>query len=329
MSSTLDDIRIRDPFILETRDGSSVLHGTTDANVRGGPATGFDCCVSDDLERWSGPIAAFRPPADFWSDSQFWAPELHEHAGRYFVFATFLPSRAGARGVAVLVGDAATGPFEPWSRGPVTPAGVPGLDGTFFVDDQQRPWLIYSRGAEGTPGGAPAIADGEMYALELTADLSRAAGEPHLLFRASDAAWSRPLRLPDGAEPPAALRLARDPLLTDGPFVLRSGGGALLMLWSSFGEEGYAMGLATSASGDVSGPWAQQPDLVWERDGGHGMILRTTSGADYLVLHPPNESPRERARLVPVDITGSTVRRADSGGATAGAGGGAGGSTGS
>jgi hypothetical protein len=56
---------MRDPFILEPVPGEFVLFGTTDENVWGGPATGSECYISDDLEHWNGPIAAFRPPQDF------------------------------------------------------------------------------------------------------------------------------------------------------------------------------------------------------------------------------------------------------------------------
>ncbi|MCW4386234.1 glycoside hydrolase family 43 protein [Salinibacterium sp. SYSU T00001] len=303
----LSDVRIRDPYVIEPEPGRFVLFGTTDANVWGGPATGFDCYTSSDLESWEGPIAAFRPPEGFWSTSQFWAPEVHAHAGRFFMFATFLDSTTRVRGVAVLVADAATGPFLPWSDGPVTPVGVPCLDGTFFVDDDS-PWLIYSRGAEGTAAGEPAIADGEMYALRLSEDLTAAVGEPELLFRASAAPWARPMRLPGGGEPPAELRLATDPLFTDGPFLTRTPSETLLMLWSSFGEEGYAMGVARSESGGIRGPWTQTPEPLWSRNGGHGMILHTSDGSDYLVFHAPNDSPHERAVLVPVSTDGDAYR---------------------
>ena len=68
-----------------------------------------------------------------------------------------------------------TGPFVPWSDGPLTPPGIPCLDGTLFIDDDSQPWLVYSRGSEGAPGGAAGIADGEMYALRLS---GRTAVEP-------------------------------------------------------------------------------------------------------------------------------------------------------
>ena len=112
-----------------------------------------------------------------------------------------------------------------------------------------------------------------------------------LLFKASAASWSKPLWFPEGVEPPEQLNLAKDPLFTDGPFLVRSESGALLMLWSSFGEEGYAMGVARSVTGSVTGPWTQEQEPLWARNGGHGMIFTDPSGDNRLVFHWPNETP--------------------------------------
>lgn len=310
MSKSLSEIRMRDPFVLSLATGGFVLFGTTDENLWHGPATGFDCYTSDDLSSWEGPTAAFRPPAGFWADTQFWAPEVHAYGDRYFMFATFASSdrSAGPRGVQVLVSVDPTGPFTPWSDGPVTPRDVPCLDGTLFVDDDGAPWLVYSRGAEGVPGGAPGIRDGEMYARRLSEDLASAPGAPILLFTASSAPWSKPLWFPEGVEPPEQLNLAKDPLFTDGPFLVRPDDGGLLMLWSSFGEEGYAMGVATSSSGLVTGPWVQQTEPLWARNGGHGMILTDPHGVTRLVFHWPNETPEERVRMVAVQVSSAGVR---------------------
>ncbi|MCM0621433.1 glycoside hydrolase family 43 protein [Nocardioides bruguierae] len=294
----LADVRLRDPFLLQAEPGRYVLLGTSDEHVWGGPATGFDCWTSADLESWHGPVPAFRPPEGFWSSEQFWAPEVHPWAGRFAMVATFLDDATRVRGVAVLMADQATGPYVPWSDGPVTPRGLPCLDGTLHVDDDGSPWLVWSRGAEATDD-LPALADGEMWAQRLTADLRSATGEPVLLFRASTAAWSRPLRLPPGVEH-SALRLAEDPLFTDGPFLFRRpDDGALHLLWSSFGERGYAMGVAVS-SGGVLGPWEQADEPLWPHDGGHGMLLVRPDAPDLLVLHAPNDSPLERPLLAPV-----------------------------
>lgn len=63
------------------------------------------------------------------------------HDGRFFMVATFASSdpAAGPRGVQVLVSDEPTGPFVPWSQGPVTPRDIPCLDGTLFLDDDEAP----------------------------------------------------------------------------------------------------------------------------------------------------------------------------------------------
>jgi hypothetical protein len=105
-----------------------------------------------------------------------------------------------ARGIQVRVSDVDTGPYVPWSDGPVTPRDVPCLDGTMFVDTDGAPWLVYSRGAEGVPGGPPGIPDGEMYAHCLSDDLKSPAGLPILLFSVSAAPWSKPLWFPRGSK---------------------------------------------------------------------------------------------------------------------------------
>ena len=90
------DIQIRDPFVLPLPGkGRYLLFGSTDPNIWSGQGLGFDCFESRDLEDWHGPIPSFRPPPDFWSNTQFWAPECHPWKGRYYLFASF--ARDGRR----------------------------------------------------------------------------------------------------------------------------------------------------------------------------------------------------------------------------------------
>lgn len=305
----LSEIRMRDPFIIESAPGKFTLFGTTDTNLWGGPGTGFDCYSSDDLINWTGPEPAFRPPAAFWGDTQFWAPEVHQVDGGFYMFATFATAapKPKVRGVAVLKATEVTGPYLPHSDGPVTPIDLPCLDGTLYTDGTGQHWLVYSRGAEGT-ANAPGLADGEMYAMPLTADLSAPAGDPVLLFHSSDAAWSKPLWFPPGVNPPEELGLAKDPLFTDGAYLVNARDGSLLMLWSAFGEEGYAMGVARSASGSVLGPWLQQAEPIWAKNGGHGMLLQTTEGGTHLVFHAPNDTPNERVVMVQATVGNESIK---------------------
>ncbi len=102
---TKADIQIRDPFVLPIEEsGLYYLYGSTDKDIWKGKATGFDVYRSKDLENWEGPFPAFRPPADFWSDTNYWAPEVHIYKGRYYMFATF-KAEGVCRGTQILVAD--------------------------------------------------------------------------------------------------------------------------------------------------------------------------------------------------------------------------------
>lgn len=291
-----EDIQIRDPFVLPVPEsGRYHLFGSTDENIWSGPATGFDTWWSTDLEEWHGPTPAFRPAPDFWSRTQYWAPEVHRYDDAYYMFATFTaPGRR--RGTQVLRADRPEGPYRPWSDGPVTPRDWECLDGTLHVEDGE-PWLVFCHEWKD-------VGDGEVQAVRMTPDLRGAVGEPVLLFRASEAPWVRPLLgRPEFPEV----------FVTDGPSLHRTRDGRLLMLWSSFGDDGYALGVATSGSGRLSGPWRQSATALWPRDGGHGMVFSDFDGRLLLALHAPNDTPNERARFIRLEETPDGLRVDDAG----------------
>ncbi|YCK80760.1 glycoside hydrolase family 43 protein [Arthrobacter sp. D3-18] len=294
MTYHLDQIQIRDPFVVTLQEsGQYLLFGSTDKNIWSGPATGFDCYRSNDLMTWEGPIEAFRPPHGFWSREQYWAPEVHEYQGRYFMFATFTaPGRS--RGTQVLSAAKPEGPYEPWSNGPVTPRDWECLDGTLHVDHEGAPWMVFCHEWK-------QVQDGTIMAQRLSPDLRHAAGEPIFLFSASQAPWTRALDVPSARDKELPV------YVTDGPFLFRLGSGKLIMLWSSFGDQGYSMGIAKSESGTVLGPWSQETEPLWGTDGGHGMIGRALDGSLFLTLHQPNNSPEERAAFFPLRELEDTV----------------------
>jgi len=285
------DIHIRDPFVLPVPErGCYYLYGTTGKNCWDGPGGGFDCYHGGDLENWEGPLPAFRPPAGFWGTTNFWAPEVHLFQGRCCMLASFkTPGRF--RGTQILCAPRPEGPFAPISAGPVTPANWECLDGTLHVDADGRPWIVFSH--EWTQ-----VHDGAICAMRLANDLTRAAGRPLFLFNASEAPWAVALQ----GEPSGFPRY-----VTDGPFLHRTANGELLMLWSSIGAAGYAMGVARSTSGTVAGPWEQEPQPVWGQDGGHGMIFRSLAGRLFMALHRPNDTPNERPLFVPIEETGGRL----------------------
>lgn len=275
------DIHIRDPFVLPVADeGRYYLFGSTDRDVwtdQGGE--GFDVYVGEDLAAWDGPHAAFRPPVDFWGRFNFWAPEVHAYRGKYYMLASF-KAHGVCRGTAILAADSPLGPFVPHSNGPVTPRDWECLDGTFYLDPHGRAWMVFCH--EWTQ-----VTDGEICAMMLREDLTAAWDDPILLFRASDAPWVVSFRDSGG-------------MVTDGPFLHRAENGWLLMLWSSFTKSGYAQGVAHSRSGEIIGPWEQEPDPLYISDGGHGMLFGAFDGQLTLSLHTPNATPHERPIFLPV-----------------------------
>ena len=274
------ELHIRDPFVLAApEERRYYLFGTTGGECWNGPASGFDVYAGSDLEHWDGPHPAFRPAPGFWADRNFWAPEVHPYRGRYFMFASFKSAEA-RRGTQILAADTPLGPFQPHSDGPVTPSAWECLDGTLYVDPRGDPWLVFCH-------EWVQVRDGEMCATRLSPDLSRAAGAPELLFRASAAPWVKAVQ-------------GQVDFVTDGPFLYRADNGELLMLWSSFGEGGYTLGTARSAGGDVQGPWIQDREPLFSDDGGHGMLFKTFSGQLLLALHRPNTSPNERPVFLPL-----------------------------
>ena len=301
---TLAEIQLRDPFILPVpATGTYHLFGTTDRDPWHGPGSGFDSYRSRDLVAWEGPFAAFRPGPDFWATTQFWAPEVHARAGRFFLLASFkAPDRC--RGTQVLVSDDPAGPFTPWSDGPVTPPAWECLDGTLHVAADGAPWMVFCH-------EWLQVRDGGMCAVRLADDLRRADGQPVRLFHASAAPW---VHRPPTREKQEVARTLEEAVpagpcyVTDGPFLHRAADGTLLMLWSSYGAQGYAMGLARSGSGTILGPWTQDPAPLWHEDGGHGMLFRTFDGRLFLTLHQPNDTPRERTRLCELVEDGGALR---------------------
>ena len=276
-----NEIHVRDPFVLPW-EGSYYLYGTRGPTCWG-LADGFDVYVGKDLEDWEGPIEIFHNDGSFWADREYWAPEVHVIDGAFYMFASFhSPNRR--RGTQILRAEKPTGPFVPISDGPVTPADWECLDGTFFQSKDGDPYLVFCH-------EWLQVHDGEVCAMKLTPDLKAAAGEPRVLFRASQAPWVVPSVDKDGNKN----------YVTDGPWLHRCPDGRLMMLWSSHGKDGYAQAASYSDNGDITGNWTPAAEPIFGRDGGHGMIFRDFEGVQHLVLHAPNENPYERPVFLPFE----------------------------
>lgn len=272
-----NEIGIRDPFVL-VDEGKYYLYGTRNTTAWG-KADGFDVYVSDDMENWSEKKEIFHNDGTFWATQNYWAPECVKYHGKYYLIATF-GSETRKKGIQILESDRPDGIFVPKTKYPITPDEWECLDGTLYWEDQ-TPWLIFSH-------SVPEECRGAMCAAQLSDDLADMKTKPQVLFYASEAAWSRPI--PFAKE---AFGVDGDAYFSDGPYLFKNETGDLCMLWSSWGEKGYEMGISKSANGKITGIWKHQPKSFFQ-DGGHGMIFTSKEGERLLTFHAPNDSMKER-----------------------------------
>ena len=294
------DVNIRDPFVL-LHKGTYYLYGTR-SETCWGPADGFDCYTSKDLEEWEGPIEIFHRPDCFFADQNYWAPECmyleaDEEAGRaadaFYLITTF-GGEGRKKGIYVLKSERPTGPFELYSEC-LTPEDWACIDGTIYFEDGD-PMLIFSHSFEDSP-------EGDMCLIPLAKNLKATAGEPLKLFSAAEAAWAKPVPFAK-----AEFGMDGEVYFTDGPCLMKMNDGKLYMTWSSWSTCGYAVGVAVSETGGVKGPWKQIEEPIFPENGGHGMLFRNKQGRLMFTLHFPNDKYKERPMFAEICMTEGALK---------------------
>ena len=267
----LDSIRLSDPAILADKSTSTYYM----------TGTGGLLWKSKDLAKWSGPYVVTRTDPESWMGPRpmIWAAELHQYKGKYYYFATFTNRDVvidtvkgnviNRRASHVLVSDKPDGPYVPMEDETYLPADLPTLDGTFWVDTDGKPYMVYC-------GEWLKNWNGTMEKIELKPDLSGSVGEGKVLFRAFDSPWSRE-KDKEGNDIPNKV--------TDGPYVFRTQTGKLGMIWTSWVFSNYVQGVVYSESGTLDGPWVQEKDPITPPNFGHGMLFRTLEGKLLMSVH--------------------------------------------
>ena len=295
-TTPIDEIMMRDVCILP--DPVSQKYYMIGSMGDGKVLQGYS---SKDLVHWQGPKTFYEVPNDLWGDTTvvgIWAPEMHYYKGKYYLFLTFntenklceqwhnwLPRVT--RGSQILVSDSPTGPFKRMQNRPTTPVDMMTLDGTLWVEDGD-PYMVFCH-------EWVQIKDGAIKYIKLKDDLSKAIGDPKHMMDGSDAKW---------AEESSQYHS----YITDGPYLYRSKSGKLFMIWTSYGKQGYTVGLAISESGKLKGPWKQQDEPIYNNNGGHGMLFKTFEGHLMMVIHGPHEDGKRQPLIFKMKDTGKTLK---------------------
>lgn len=260
------DIKMGDPYVLLASDGFYYMYGTTEED-------GYSAYRSADLANWESLGRVYEGRAEgSWTESCFWAPEVYERDGRFYMFFSsnwnFNPTDELENfRIGVAVADSPAGPFKDMYDRPVFDPGYPIIDADVFFDEDGRCYLYYSRccykhAVESEisewareKGLFDEVEESWVYGVEIKPDFSGVIGEPVLMLcppsSMSDAQSEWESRSVTFGE--AGRRW------TEGSFLIKKDG-VYYMMYSAnfFGGEHYAIGYATADS--PLGPYTKSSD---------------------------------------------------------------------
>jgi xylan 1,4-beta-xylosidase len=233
----------------------------------------FPLLHSRDLVNWRVAGYVFRAkPA--WAKGDFWAPEITEDRGRFFVYYTARrdegPKKTGTLCVAVATAARAEGPYT--DGGPLVCEirelkNVGSIDAFFVRDEAGRPFLVWKADGNDAEPDQPT----SVFAQQLNEDGTKLTGRRKEILRNTEP-WERHV--------------------TEGSYIVRRGG------WFYHFYSGnaccgrgcdYALGVARSRS--LLGPWEKNPsnpilaaNEEWQCPG-HGSIVTTPDGRYFMLYH--------------------------------------------
>ncbi len=83
------------------------------------------------------------------------------------------------------------------------------------------------------------------------------------------------------------------------------------MLWSTNAKTGYVEAIAHSDTDELDGKWRIEEKLLYDHDGGHGMIFRDLEGQYRLTLHYPNTFGKEHPCFIPMVYADGFILKKD------------------
>ncbi|MCL7987539.1 glycoside hydrolase family 43 protein [Sphingobacterium sp. lm-10] len=297
------DVPFGDPYVLYDKASDRYyMYGT------GGVDNGFAVYASDDMTSWEKEGTAYSNNQEHaWGVKDFWAPEVYEHNGKYYLFYSAHwkdnpNNELENYRIGVAEADTPLGPFIDRSSGPIFDPGYPIIDANLYFADNGKVYMYYSRccykhAVESEisewakeKGLFDTIEESWIYGIELAADFSRVVGEPVLLLRP-------PVNMADKQSEWESRSVTSGEVnrrWTEGSYLFKEGQTYYMMYSANyFGGENYAVGYATSTH--PLGPFeksANNPILQKNtQDGGivtgtgHNSLVKDRTGTTWCVYH--------------------------------------------
>ncbi len=293
-----EEISMSDPFIYP--------HEETKTYYLTG--TGGRLYKSTDLKMWTGPYSIIDLTGT-WMDGNFVAAaEIFNIDGKFYLAGTWsdrsnlienVPRRYNVptNQTQLLVSDSPEGPYTPLVKDHdfcLGPEDWDIIDGTLYEENDTMYMVVVHEWTQ--------LIDGTMAYFPLSEDLTHRTAEPTTIFRASEAPWSKEMN----SIGEATFGLKMPGWVTDGPQMFRTQTGKLGMLWSSWGVNRYAQGIAYSESGSIKGPWVQEEEAFKGDNSGHGMLFYTFEGKRLFIIHHDAGNGR-KPQMYEVDDSGDKL----------------------
>ena len=267
------DVLVADPQVLR-HEGTYYLYGTSVA------FTGYYAWSSTDLVNWRWHGLVYQKSESSWGKYHFWAPEVVERDGVFYLFYTSGPiPRIAPSGKAVCLATAESplGPFHE-AVAPFVETRNDNIDGHVFFDDDGSAWLYFVLERDGN----------RVMVAPLAADLLSLSAPPTQCIE-PDHPWE--FSGPWG--------------VNEGPFVLKHKGWYyMLYSGSGFSDPRYSVGFATASS--PKGPWSKYAgNPILSKTGrvsgpGHNCVIASPDGSELFCvyhthMHPTGGGPRQLA----------------------------------
>lgn len=310
-------INFGDPYILKASDGVYYMVGT------GGVKDGFKMYSSSDLKKWKDEGRIFQGNTNSsWCVVNFWAPELYEHKGRFYLLysADWRENPTNEKEnfrIGVAVSDSPKGPYTDLFNSPIFDPGYPVIDGNLLFEDGKA-YLYFSRCCYKHPvesevadwarkkGMFNEIEESWVYGVEMKPDFSGVIGEPQLLLRPPVSVNDKQAEWESRSVTSGEVNRR----WTEGSFIFKKNDRYYMMYSANyFGGKNYAVGYATSKT--PLGPFKKaknNPVLQknTEQGGivtgtGHNSVTISPDGKEMLCVYHGRTSKTGDNRVVFID----------------------------
>ena len=289
-------VEFGDPYILRASNEMYYMIGT------GGVRNGFKMYSSKDLKEWNDEGRIYQGNTeDSWNTANFWAPELYEIEGRFYMLFSAdwrkNPSNELENfRIGVAVSDSPTGPYTDLINRPIFDPGYPIIDGNLYFEDD-KVYLYYSRCCYKNPvesevadwarkqGLFDEIEESWVFGVEMKPDFSGIVGEPKLLLRP-------PVTMDDKQAEWESRSVTSGEVnrrWTEGSYIFKEKETYYMMYSANFfGGKNYAVGYATSDS--PLGPFEKaENNPVLQKNVEQGGIVAGT-GHNSITIGPDGKS---------------------------------------